>query len=271
MANEYPTGELTLTAEACRAFAHATDDDNPVYGSGKLAPPMAVVLASVPLGVRVVLSDQGVIGDAVRLSRLLHLEEDIRWCRPLCIGDRLLATPRLVASEQSPSGELIVVACEVRDATGALVVESASRVLVRERRPRGLSREATQPGIDHGIDFTVNWTVAEDQSIRYADAAGDANPIHVDDDAARAAGFSGKVLHGMCTMAFAQRAVVDSGLAGDPTRLRRLRVRFTKPVYMGHQLALTGWRGADGAIGFEVRNQRGRQVIQDGIAEVDPS
>jgi acyl dehydratase len=228
---------------------------------------MAVVMATVPLGGRVVLSDERVIGEPGRLSRLLHIEEEICWQRPLRIGDRLRVRPFHVASEEAPSGEIIVISTEVRDGEGVLVAETRSRALVRERRPRGLLREIAQSRGNLASDFSVSWTVAKDQSERYAEAADDRSSIHIDDAAARAAGFSARVLHGLCTMAFAQRAIVDAALHGDPRGLRRLRVCFTKPVYMGDCLTLAGAR-RDRVVAFEVRNQRGRLVIRDGLAEV---
>jgi acyl dehydratase len=267
MAHEFPIGETVLTAERCRAYVRATGDENPIYDAAEIAPPMAVVLATVPLGGRVVLSDERVIGDPGRLSRLLHVEEDIRWQRPPRVGDRLQVRPFHVASEAAPSGEIIVISTEVRDEEGALVVETRSRVLVREHRPRGLLREIVHSRGDLTSDFSVSWTVAEDQSERYAEAADDRSAIHIDDAAARAAGFSERVLHGLCTMAFAQRAIVDAALDGDPRRLRRLRVCFTKPVYMGDCLTLDG-ACRDRVVAFEVRNQRGRLVIRDGLADV---
>src|SRR5438034_56049 len=48
----------------------------------------------------------------------------------------------------------------------------------------------------------------------YADAGGDQNPLHQDDDAARSAGFSGIIAHGMFTMGHMAAAVV--AWAGEP-------------------------------------------------------
>ena len=55
---------------------------------------------------------------------------------------------------------------------------------------------------------------------RYAGASGDFNPIHLDDEFARAVGLPGKILHGLWTMAQVARA------QGDGLRLRSLSVQF---------------------------------------------
>jgi len=60
---------------------------------------------------------------------------------------------------------------------------------------------------------------------RYAEASGDMNPIHIDDEFAKSVGLPGCILHGLYSMAQVARA--HSALAdGDPRALRRLSVQF---------------------------------------------
>jgi acyl dehydratase len=61
-------------------------------------------------------------------------------------------------------------------------------------------------------------------TVRYAGASGDFNPIHIDEEFARAVGLPGRILHGLWTMAQVARAQTD--WAGGPERLRRLSVQF---------------------------------------------
>jgi acyl dehydratase len=121
--------------------------------------------------------------------------------------------------------------------------------------------------------FTTSQTVDEDQTYRYAEASGDHNPIHIDPEFARnAAGLPGIILHGMATMAFASKAVLDNVAGADPARLRRIKVRFSKPVFPGDTLTTRGWVESteDGVTtyGFETLNGRGSAVLRNGIAEV---
>jgi acyl dehydratase len=73
-------------------------------------------------------------------------------------------------------------------------------------------------------------------------------------------------------MAFASRAVLDAVAGGDPARLRRIKVRFSKPVFPGETLTTRGWVESkeDGVTtyGFETLNGRGSPVLRNGIAEV---
>src|SRR6202044_531082 len=59
---------------------------------------------------------------------------------------------------------------------------------------------------------------------RYAGASGDFNPIHIDEEFARAVGLPGRILHGLWSMAQVARAETDA--AGGPAALKRLSVQF---------------------------------------------
>ena len=60
---------------------------------------------------------------------------------------------------------------------------------------------------------------------RYAEASGDMNPIHIDEEFAKKVGLPGCILHGLWSMAQVARA--QSAVAGgDPRALKRLSVQF---------------------------------------------
>jgi len=112
-----------------------------------------------------------------------------------------------------------------------------------------------------------------DQTFRYSEASGDKVKIHLDAEVARKAGFKGIIGHGLCTLAFTSRAIVN-GVAGDnPERLKRLAVRFAKPVIPGETLRTSIWPASGGRPGdyvFETRDPRDSLVISDGRAELAP-
>jgi acyl dehydratase len=116
-------------------------------------------------------------------------------------------------------------------------------------------------------------TVAMDQPSRYAVASLDDNPIHTDEGIAKAAGHPTVILHGLCTMAFAAKGIVDELLDGDSSQLHRLSVRFSKPVLPGWELTTRMHSagttpGGRKAYQVETTNQDGLVVISNGWAEL---
>jgi len=71
----------------------------------------------------------------------------------------------------------------------------------------------------------------------FAAASGDHNPLHLDEDVARAAGFARPIVHGMLTMAHISRLFTASFGAAS---LRVLETRFTGVLLRGDALRLEG-------------------------------
>ncbi len=124
-------------------------------------------------------------------------------------------------------------------------------------------------------DFTVGDTfrsvreVDPYRPIYYAAVSGDFNPIHIDPNVGRAAGYDGVILQGMCTYAWLADACV--AYLGDPARLARLRARFTKPVQVGDVITFegrcTGIEGRTVRLELVARNQKGDEVLKGAAAE----
>ena len=97
-------------------------------------------------------------------------------------------------------------------------------------------------------------------------------PIHVDDAFAKSMGLPGIIVHGLCTMAMCTQAVVKTVADGDPSRLKRFAVRFSKPVLPGNDVDVSifdaGERDGRHVYAFEARSA-GDVVIKDGLAEVE--
>lgn len=88
--------------------------------------------------------------------------------------------------------------------------------------------------------------------VRYAEASGDHNPIHQDEDVARSVGLPGVIAHGMLTLGLAARAVQTWT---DDAEVVSLSARFTQPVVVP--------AGDDGALVLVSGKVRG---VEDGLA-----
>jgi acyl dehydratase len=103
---------------------------------------------------------------------------------------------------------------------------------------------------------------------RYAGASGDFNPIHIDEEFARAVGLPGRILHGLWSMAQVARAQTEA--AGGPTTLKRLSVQFRGMGVPEQEVVVTGTvrEASDGRVIVDtVAEQAGNQIIRNAEAE----
>jgi acyl dehydratase len=107
-------------------------------------------------------------------------------------------------------------------------------------------------------------------TVRYAGASGDFNPIHIDEDFARAVGLPGRILHGLWTMAQVARAQTEA--AGGPQHLKRLSVQFRGMGVPEQEVLVSATvrELADGrAVIDTVAEQVGKQIIRNAEAELE--
>lgn len=107
------------------------------------------------------------------------------------------------------------------------------------------------PGDDLG---TRTFTVTRADLVRYAEASGDHNPIHQDEEVARSVGLPGVIAHGMYTMALAARAV---GEWAGGREVVELGCKFTNPVVV-----------PAGADGVEVQVAGTVKDVADGLTTI---
>jgi acyl dehydratase len=105
---------------------------------------------------------------------------------------------------------------------------------------------------------------------RYAGASGDFNPIHIDEDFAKAVGLPGRILHGLWSMAQVARAQTEA--AGGPEHLKRLKVQFRGMGVPEQEVLVSGTvreSGAGRVIVDTVAEQAGKQIIRNAEAELE--
>ena len=114
-------------------------------------------------------------------------------------------------------------------------------------------------------DYTWNgsYTSMPDHPAWYR-LTGDLHPIHIDVDVARANGFERPILHGLCTLGIAARAVADA-VDAHPTRLVELEARLAAPVMPGDTIDIAAGKTASGRLGFEA-SVNGAAVVKAGSA-----
>jgi acyl dehydratase len=105
---------------------------------------------------------------------------------------------------------------------------------------------------------------------RYAGASGDFNPIHIDDEFAKAVGLPRNILHGLYGMGLTAKA--NAALAdGDPRALKRLKVQFRGMGFPEQEIVVSGTvKSADGdrVVVDTVANQGETEIIKNAEAEL---
>jgi acyl dehydratase len=261
---KYTESTHEITADAIERYALATNDDNERYrGTDVAASPVFLVVPAFASFMEAA-TDPELGAD---LLRLVHGGEEHVIHKPVRPGDKLTITPVLESIETKDTGETFTVAVVEKNQEGDVVAEVRGTMFIRGtgRRAAAAAAGGDTPG---DVVYEETTKVDDDQTYRYADASGDRNPIHLDSDTARMAGLPGIILHGMCTMAIATKAAVNGLAGGDPTRIRRVAVRFSRPVLPGQELTTKLWHKSDGSFGFETYNPEGKAVIRSGEVEV---
>lgn len=264
-----------VDADRARAYAAATNDANPAYLSGALAPP---VFGVVPTWQSMSDALTAMVPPESFLM-IVHGEQDMHFHQPLAPGQKLATAAEAFSIRVGRSGTRYTMKVLSEDTTtGGLVLEQYVTMFIRgmsdgdsagpDKPEHGFPRGAREHPVGSS---TVH--VDEDQTHRYKEASGDDNAIHVDPVVATAVGLPGIIVHGLCTMAMTSQAVIATVGGGDPARLRRLAVRFSRPVFPGSDVVTSIYDAGEAAgrhvYGFEAHSG-GELVISNGRAEVSP-
>jgi acyl dehydratase len=106
---------------------------------------------------------------------------------------------------------------------------------------------------------------------RYAEASGDPNPIHTDEEFAKKVGLPGVILHGLYSMAQVAKAHTDAA-GGDPRSLRRLSVQFRGLGFPEQEIVVTSTvkEAGDGRVITDTVAAQGEsQIIRNAEAELE--
>lgn len=196
-------------------------------------------------------------------SRLLHVEQELLFHRPIRAGDRLTWDLAVDSHRAVDGSDLIVVTTVISDRdTGPVqtvhttlsgrggndvtdTIEAAQRVSIQEITPpiQGARKvpgplafpnqpDAASPhrrAIVAGHQFPRRtYRLGRGDLVNYAGVSGDNNPIHWSEMVSRTAGLDDVVAHGMLTMGLG--AGYLTGWLDDPSCVREYTVRFAQTV-----------------------------------------
>ena len=274
LGKEYHSGPQLVDSESIRQYALATNEKNQRYQSDELeelVPPPIYPVVFLPGILSQLVDDAEEMN--FNIMRVVHAEHQMVWKKPLHPGNKIQTTARIVTMERRGVNEILDLSIQCKRDDDA-VVEMIYRLLSRGEKKEGEKKATSDVDIPKKGKLLVKQksVVTADQGLRYAEASGDHNPIHKSDDAARSVGLPRAILHGLCTMALASQAIVDGLLEGDPTRLKSMSVRFSRPVLLNQTLTTEVYDAGESNKGlkvvhFETRDENEFPVLTQGTAE----
>ena len=92
--------------------------------------------------------------------------------------------------------------------------------------------------VGHALPPLDKGAITKEMLKQYGPAAGDPNPMHVDDEFAKNAGYPGVFAHGMLSMGYLGEFLHRA--AGGVANVRKFRARFTKLTWPGDVVSCKG-------------------------------
>lgn len=196
----------------------------------------------------------------IDLANVLHGEQSVELHAAVPPRGEVTTTGRVV--DVHDKGDAAVIECEYVSSAGAdpLFTTRASCWVrgaggfLGEERSRSAARRSEPPG--RSPDRVLEEQTWPELPALYR-LSGDLNPIHIDPEFARAAGFDRPFLHGLCTFGIVGRSLVHGLCGGNPARLRTFEARFTNLVFPGETLRTEVWLEAGGDATLRTSTARG--------------
>jgi acyl dehydratase len=210
----------------------------------------------------------------IDFAGIVHGEEAIELHRPLPASGELRTERRVEGlwDKGEGRGAVLRVLRTLSDpSSGAIVATIRSTLMLRRNGGFGGSNEGAPRPLaspEREADGLVTVATLPEQALLYR-LSGDTNPLHVDPEVARAAGFPKPILMGLCSFALAGRALVATLAGGAAERLTALSMRFSGVVFPGDTLCIEHWRLDDGDLAFRgTVPARGATVLDGGRARI---
>ena len=207
----------------------------------------------------------------INLAGILHGEQDLIFHQPIPTEGTLTTEGKItqIYDKGKKKGALIVGESDTWHSNEKKLFTSIITLFSRFDGGFGGDDAPKEPFEypDRQPDFEIEETPSLDQPLLYR-LSGDVFALHVDQEFAKMAGFEKPIMHGLCTYGYSCRSLINSLTPGEPEKVRRLKCRFSRPLYPGDPIKIQIWKTDDNhAVWKTVNAKTGEDIITNGLFE----
>lgn len=276
LAKQFPALEHTISPRDCMLYAlgvgvgarpSVLDDLQFTYEDGLQVFPAMVNVISHP-GPWPKEAELGI--DWVKI---LHGEQSFAIRAPLAPGRTYVGAYRVtdVIDKGPGKGAMLYLEKTLTDKENGEVVSIVTSTYVLRGDGGCGSTSGKAPAVhalpERPADDSISLTTLPQAALIYR-LSGDYNPIHASPEISKKAGFDRPILHGLCTMGVATRALLQGVCNDQPARLRGVKLRFSSPVYPGETLLTEFWKDNGGVSFRTTAVDRQVVVLNNGWADI---
>ncbi|MBM3528035.1 MAG: 3-alpha,7-alpha,12-alpha-trihydroxy-5-beta-cholest-24-enoyl-CoA hydratase [Alphaproteobacteria bacterium] len=205
--------------------------------------------------------------------RLVNGEQGVTLHKPIAATGTVIGRARVteVIDKGEGKGALVYSERTVFDkATGDLIATVTQTTFCRADGGFGGPPREQPPAHklpERAPDLVCDLGTRPEQAAIYR-LTGDRNPLHVDPEVAKTAGFPRPIFHGLGTFGVVGHALLRAVCDYDPARVKSFAGRFSAPVFPGETIRTEFWRDGD-VVSFRASAlERNVMVMTNGRAEV---
>lgn len=197
---------------------------------------------------------------------VLDGERFMEVVRPLVPGESFSMRFSIGGVVVKPSGVIVQMETTFFDSQRLLVARLLSSTFYVGSSgvsPSGTMLPLIKPiPVDRPADVIVDEWTNKQQAQLYR-LNGDYNPLHIDPEISSVFGYARPIIHGLCTLGFATRIVVERFFGNKASLIRRVGCRFSKPAYPGTLLRVLMWRHGASTVSFRVIDGDSGSIVLD--------
>lgn len=201
-------------------------------------------------------------GIDINFALVLHGEQEIRIHKPIPVAAEIESKGRVAGIYDKGKAALIVLKVDTSEKGGDKLFTNRFSIFARGEGGFGgdSGPKAGNTPPEREPDHVVESRTLPQQALFYR-LCGDKNPLHVDPEFAKMGGFDRPILHGLCSYGIVCKAVVDSLLDGDVTKVAGYAARFSGIVFPGETIVTKMWKEEGKILIAAETKERGLPVI----------